>query len=73
MQTKNVDVLAEPFSKVDTLPCELVMMIKSYLPKTSLIFLNKYYYKKYHYFVKNLISKNNFENYLRHIILFISS
>jgi hypothetical protein len=70
-QTKNVGVLAPPFlkvEKVDTLPSELVMMIKSYLPKTSLIFLNKYYYKKYHYFVKNLINKNNFENYLRDII-----
>jgi hypothetical protein len=53
---------------INRLPCELVMMIKSYLPKSSLIFLNRYYYKKYHYFVKNIISKNNFENYLRDII-----
>jgi len=75
-QTKNVEVLAQPFSKVDflkmekvdELPCELVMMIKSYLPKSSLIFLNKIYYKKYHYLVKNIINKNNFENYLRGII-----
>lgn len=62
--------LAPPFSKVDVddLPCELVMLIKTYLPRSSLIFLNNYYYKKYHYLVKNMIGKNNFENYIRDII-----
>ena len=75
-QTKKPYGLAQPFSKVDflkvekvdTLPCELVMMIKSFLPKTSLIFLNRYYYKKYHYLVKKMVNKNNFENYLRDIV-----
>jgi len=70
-QTKKPDGLAPPFlkvEKVDSLPCELIMMIKSYLPKTYLIFLNKIYYKKYHYLVKNIINKNNFENYLRDIV-----
>jgi hypothetical protein len=63
-----VDDLAQPFSKVDGLPCELIMLIKSYLPKTCLLFLNNHYYKKYHYLIKNLIGKNNFEKYLRYII-----
>jgi len=66
-------VLAPPFSKVekvdvDILPCELVMLIKTYLPRSFLIFLNNYYYKKYHYLVKSMVGKNNFENYIRDII-----
>jgi len=61
-------VLAPPFSKVDVLPSELVILIKTYLPRTCLIFLNNYYYKKYHYLVKSMIGKNNFENYIRDII-----
>jgi len=54
--------------RINDLSNDLVIIIKSYLPKTSLIFLNKYYYKNYHYLIKNLIHKNNFENFLRKII-----
>jgi len=54
--------------KINALPVEMVMLIKSYLPKTSLIFLNNHYYKKYHYLVKKIITKNHFENYIRDII-----
>jgi len=54
--------------EINKLPSELIMMIKSYLPKTSLIFLNNYYYKKYHYYVKKCIGKDNFENYIRDIL-----
>ena len=63
---EKADDFAQHFLKV--LPTELVMLIKSYLPKSSLIFLNNYYYKKYHYLVKKCIGKNNFENYIRDII-----
>jgi hypothetical protein len=55
-------------AKINTLPVEMVMLIKSFLPKTSLIFLNNYYYNKYHYLIKKIISKNTFENYIRDII-----
>jgi len=54
--------------KINMLPNDLIMLIQSYLPKSSLIFLNNYYYKKYHYLVKTLIDKNSFENYIRDII-----
>jgi len=54
--------------KINVLPNDLIMLIQSYLPKSSLIFLNNYYYKKYHYLVKTLIDKKNFETYIRDII-----
>jgi hypothetical protein len=50
------------------LPSEIIDIIKSYIPTTSLIFVNKYYYTNYHYLIKYLISKNNYEKYIRHII-----
>jgi hypothetical protein len=53
---------------LESLPSEIISIIKSYLPNTKLIFLNKYYYKKYHYLVKNIINKNDFEKYLREMI-----
>jgi hypothetical protein len=57
------------FEKLNRIiPNELIMIVKSYLPKTSLIFLNNYYYKKYHYLVKSMIQKRSFENYIREII-----
>lgn len=54
--------------KINTLPYELIMLINSFLPKTTLLFLNNYYYKKYHFLIKKFINKNNFENYIRTII-----
>ena len=54
--------------QINKLPCELIMIIKSFLPKTTLMFLNNHYYKKYHYLIKKYISKYNFENYIRTII-----
>jgi hypothetical protein len=53
---------------INNLPCELIYLIKCYLPKSTLMFLNKSYYKKYHYLIKKFIIKNNFENYIRNII-----
>ena len=53
---------------INNLPCELIMLIKSFLPKTTLLFLNNHYYKKYHYLIKKYINKHTFENYIRTII-----
>ena len=52
----------------DNLPLEIVTMIETYIPFSSFIFTNKYYYMNYHYLIKHLIPKNQFENYIRHII-----
>jgi hypothetical protein len=51
-----------------TLPVEIVDIIKSYIPNSSLIFVNKYYYTNYHFLLKYLIPKHNYEKYIRHII-----
>jgi hypothetical protein len=67
-ETKNKSDLAQPLKNVDDLPSELIMLIKTFLPKSCLLFLNNYYYKKYHYLVKKLIGKNQFENYIRKIV-----
>jgi len=54
--------------KINTLPSDLIVLIKSFIPKTTLLFLNNYYYKKYHYLIKKYIKGFNFENYIRTII-----
>jgi hypothetical protein len=54
--------------KINTLPNDLIVLIKSFIPKTTLLFLNNYYYKKYHYLIKKYIKGFNFENYIRTII-----
>jgi hypothetical protein len=53
---------------IHTLPVEIVDIIKSYIPNSSLIFANKYYYTNYHYLLKYLIPKHNFDKYVRDII-----
>ena len=55
-------------SLCENLPVEILNMIETYIPSSSLIFINKYYYMNYHYLIKYLIPKNQFENYIRHII-----
>ena len=50
------------------LPCEILTIIKSYIPCSSLIFLNTDYYSKYHYLAKKIISKYQFENYIRDMV-----
>jgi len=62
-ETFDLDLL-----KLKTLPDELFMLIFSYLPISCKVFLNNYFYKKYHYFIKKIICKHNFENYIRDII-----
>lgn len=53
---------------IHSLPVELIDIIKSYIPNSSLIFVNKYYYTTYHFLLKYLIPKHNYEKYVRHII-----
>jgi hypothetical protein len=52
----------------DIFPIELIRIIKKYIPIPILVYLNKYYYIKYHYSIKRYIIKDQFENYVRNII-----
>jgi hypothetical protein len=52
----------------DKIPDEILSIVESYIRPSSLIFLNNNYYNKYHYLIKYLIPKNQFENYIRNII-----
>jgi hypothetical protein len=52
----------------DIFPIELIRIIKKYIPIPILVYLNKYYYLKYHYSIKRYIIKDQFENYVRNII-----
>jgi hypothetical protein len=47
---------------------DIIDIIKSYIPNMYLIFVNKNYYTKYHYLIKELIPKNNYEKYIRCVI-----
>jgi len=55
-------------NKLYMLPEDIVSIIELYIPSSSLIFVNKNYYEKYHCLIKHLIPKNQFENYIRNII-----
>jgi hypothetical protein len=54
--------------KLNKLPEDVISIIELYIPSSSLIFVNKNYYQKYHCLIKHLIPKNQFENYIRHIV-----
>jgi len=60
MITRPIDL-----SRITRLPLELEDIIKSYLPISVLLTLNKEYHTKYHKFLKQLISKTQYENYIR--------
>jgi hypothetical protein len=55
-------------NKLYKLPEDLLSLIETYIKSSSLIFVNKNYYNKYHFLIKNLIPKNQFENYIRSTI-----
>jgi hypothetical protein len=55
-------------SAIKRLPLELENIIKSYLPISVLLILNKKYHFKYHKFLKQLISKTQYENYIRDML-----
>jgi len=50
------------------LPDELWRIIFEYLPNECKIKLNKQYYKKYHYLIRNIIINRQTENYIRDMI-----
>ena len=55
-------------SNINNLPNELIDIIKSYLLKTSTVFLSKEKYLSNHYLIRPLISKNKIENYIRYML-----
>ena len=56
------------FYYINKLPFFLINEIKKYIPNKNLIFINHINYISNHYLIRNLIPKNNFEIYIRHII-----
>jgi hypothetical protein len=56
------------FLNINTLPQDLINIIKEYIPKKILIFTNRENYKLYHCLLKPYIS--NIENYIRYIVKF---
>jgi hypothetical protein len=57
------------FDYINKLPFVLINYIGEYIPFTSLVFVNKNYYIKYHYLLKIcLIPKLCIENYIRDIV-----
>ena len=57
----NVDIL----KKIICLPDVLLLYIREYISPKKMVFLNKEYYLLYHPFIKQMILKNNYENYIR--------
>lgn len=55
-------------SAIKLLPLELEDKIKSFLPISVLVILNKKYYIKYHKQLKPLISKYKYDNYIRDML-----
>lgn len=53
-------------NKINQLPDELIEIIKEYIPKKTLVFVNKIYYNLYHPLIKNSISK--YESFTRDMI-----
>ena len=54
--------------KIISLPDVLIDYIKEYIPLKQMVFSSKEYYLLYHQFIKNMILKNNYENYIRDTI-----
>ena len=54
--------------KIISLPDVLIEYIKEYIPFKQMVFSSKEYYLLYHAFIKNMILKNNYENYIRDTI-----
>jgi hypothetical protein len=59
-------------TQINGLPCEIKNIIFDLLPNNQKIFLNKRYYKKFHYLIRNIIinhgTYNGVESYIRYII-----
>jgi hypothetical protein len=55
-------------SYIKRLPLEIEDIIKSFIPISVLVILNKKNYVKYHKELKNFISKSQYENYIRDML-----
>ena len=53
---------------VQKLPEDLVKVVTSFLPKTTLVWLNKMFYKKYHKKIRALIHDKLYDNYIRSMV-----
>jgi hypothetical protein len=53
---------------IKSLPLEIESIIKSFLPINILLTLNKEYYIKYHKDIKKIVSKNQYDNYIRDML-----
>jgi len=58
----------ELLEKIISLPDVLINCIKEYIPFKQMVFSSKEYYLLYHPFIKKMILKNNYENYIRDTI-----
>ena len=54
--------------RITELPQELLRLIKEFIPKRVIVFVNKEYYGLYHHLVRNMILKKEYENYIRDTI-----
>ena len=54
--------------KINYLPDELIKYIFEYVHPSEIVFVNKKYYLSYHSFVRQMIPKKNYENYIRETI-----
>jgi hypothetical protein len=53
---------------VSVLPCDIIQLIKLYLPYRILLFLNKTYYLSFHYMVKDILLPYHQSQYIRKTI-----
>lgn len=58
----------ELLERIFSLPDVLIDCIKEYIPLKEMVFISKEYYLLYHPFIKKMIIKNNYENYIRDTI-----
>uniref|UniRef100_A0A6C0CPT0 Uncharacterized protein n=1 Tax=viral metagenome TaxID=1070528 RepID=A0A6C0CPT0_9ZZZZ len=52
-------------TSITSLPLEIVSIIKSYIPPTSLVWLNKNNYNNYNHLIRRMIPDHRFEDYIR--------
>ena len=64
VDTKVEDLL----QRISSLPNVLMDIIQEYIPYKILVFLNKEYYVLYHPYIRKMILKNEYENYIRDTI-----
>lgn len=53
---------------VQKLPEDLVRIVLSFLPKTTFVWLNKTFYRKYHKKIRGMIPDKLYDNYIRAMV-----